>query len=38
MIIKAGTQTSEEMARRTTIKVSRQGLLDNDTLLKPVRE
>jgi len=33
MIINAEEQTAEEMARRTKIKVTRQGLVDNDPML-----
>jgi len=33
MIINAEEQTAEEMARRTRIKVTRQGLVDNDPML-----
>jgi hypothetical protein len=33
MIINAEQQTAEEMARRTRIKVTRQGLVDNDSML-----
>jgi len=33
MIIKAGEQTAEEMARRAQTKNTRQGLVDNDAIL-----
>ena len=39
MIIKAEEQTAEEMARRARIKVTRQGLVENDgvpPIFKPV--
>lgn len=41
MIIKAEEQSAEEMARRARIKVTRQGLVENDAVLpifKPVRD
>ena len=40
-IIKAEEQTAEEMARRAKMKVTRQGIVDNDGVFpafKPVRE
>jgi len=37
MIIEAGEQTAEEMARRARTKNTRQGLVDNDAILPGVR-
>ncbi len=37
MIIQAGEQTAEEMARRARTKNTRQGLIDNDAILPRVR-
>lgn len=37
MIIEAGEQTAEEMARRARTKNTRQGLVDNDVLSTHVR-
>lgn len=37
MIIKAGEQTAEEMARRARTKNTRQGLVDNEPILSTVR-
>jgi hypothetical protein len=36
MILNAEQQTAEEMARRVKIKVTRQGLVDNDALHLPI--
>ena len=38
MIIQAGEQTAEEMARRARTKNTRQGLIDNDTIGTQVKE
>lgn len=38
MIIEAGEQTAEEMARRARTKNTRQGLIDNDATASQVRE
>ena len=37
MIIKAGEQSAEEMARRARVKNTRQGLVDNEAILPNVR-
>ncbi len=36
MILNAEQQTAEEMARRVKIKVTRQGLVDNDAFHLPI--
>lgn len=37
MIIKAGEQSAEEMARRARTKNTRQGLVDNDAVLSTIK-
>ena len=37
MIIKAEEQSAEEMARRGKVKITRQGLVDNDAVLPALK-
>ena len=38
MIMKAEEQTAEEMARRARTKLTRQGIVDNDSVLTMLKE